>query len=888
MSRKNYIGTLVLLLLVSCVLRAHNAVFVQFIEQPPQYAVDSPDLVITDTLRGDSLLTDSLIIAAPKWYAISGDSLDAVIDYSAVDSIVYDIDSGKTYIYSNGEITYQDFYLKADYIIFDWDTKQLEAKRMKDTSGVDLPPPYFKQGEEEFYGDTLMYNFGSSKGKIYNFSRQEGEGYITVKQAKKLSDNSYFGKELHYTTCDLKDPHFYITANRARVVPDKIAVTGPANLVIADVPTPLYLPFGIFPIKRGQTSGIIIPQYGNHITRGFFLSNGGYYFAVNDYMDLALTGDIYSRGSYRLNAHTNYAMRYKYAGGLNLEYSVIKDGLSFTPSYSATKGFFVTWNHRQDAKARPGSQFSANVSAGTSDYLAENAYNSSYLTNTLNSSVSYSKSFTGTPFSLTASLRHDQNTSTKIVNLTLPDVNLAMNRIYPLKKAIDNNDNPLKQLGISYGMSAKNYISSPDSTLFDESSLGRFTNGFSHTFSSSLPVKIFQYITLTPSFNYSENWFFQTIRKQYSPYTVVVPVDSAGETVYHLDTVDIRIDTIKGFEAARQYTLSAGMSTKLYALAQFNGTKIKAIREVLTPSLSFSYHPDFGDITKYGYYKEYYPGNNQELVKYSIFEGGIYSGPPSGKSGTVSFSLGNNLEMKVYSKKDSVSHEKKIKLIESLNFGTSYNLAADSLNLGDLTFSGYTTLFEKVRLNVSGGFDPYILDDSTGRNVDQFEWDVNHRLGRFNSSNISASTSFKSARKENANLETDAGTEAEREMVWANPDYYIDFEIPWAFNTAYNLRIINIPDINGNDSLSTTQTLTFGGNINITPNWKINVTSGYDFELRDFTYTSIDLYRDLHCWEMSFHWIPFGSRQSYLFNINVKASVLQDLKLTRKKDWSEY
>ncbi|MBC8047412.1 MAG: LPS-assembly protein LptD, partial [Fimbriimonadaceae bacterium] len=347
---------------------AINATFVQFIEQPHPIFVDTTKKVHPDSLAIDSLLADSIIIENNRWYTISKDPLDAVIDYSGVDSIVYDIDSGKTYIYINGEITYQSFYLKADYIEFDWDTRQLIAKSISDSTGVPMEAPFFQDGDEAFNGDTLLYNFDSQKGKIYDFRRQEGEGFVTVDEAKKLGDNSYFGSDLHYTTCELDHPHFYIGAEKARVVPEKIAVTGPANLVIADVPTPLFLPFGIFPIKRGQTSGILIPTYGNHFTRGYFLSNGGYYFAISDTLDLALTGDIYSRGSWRLNANTNYAIRYKYNGSVNIEYAINKDGLEFTPTYSENKGFFVRWSHRQDSKAKPYSSFSASVNAGTSDF----------------------------------------------------------------------------------------------------------------------------------------------------------------------------------------------------------------------------------------------------------------------------------------------------------------------------------------------------------------------------------------------------------------------------------------------------------------------------------------------------------------------------------------
>lgn len=889
MRRINHIFYSLLFLSFCNVSQALNAEFVHFIERHEQLVVDTPGISEPDTLASDSLVTDTLASEKKTWYVISKDSLQAIINYSAFDSIVYDIDSGKTFMYKNGVIEYESFHLESDYIEFDWQEKLLTAKRVVDSAGVAMKAPFFEDGGDGFAGDTLLYDFDSKRGKIYHFSRQEGEGFITAEQAKKNSDNSYYGAALRYTTCNLEHPHFYIGAQKAKFIPKEIAVTGPAELVIADVPTPLFLPFGIFPIKQGQTSGIIIPSYGYNYSRGYFLMNGGYYFALGEHFDLALTGDIYTNTSWRLNAYSHYVTKYKYNGSLSVNYAVNKDGLEFTPGYNPTKDFFVRWSHTQDSKARPGTSFSASVNAGTSDYLINNSYSSSYQDNSLSSSISYGKTFTGTPFSLSAALRHDQNTQTGIVNLTLPDFALDMNRIYPFKNVVQNNNNPLSQFGIDYGLTARNTISSPDSTLFERESFDKFRNGVAQNFSASMPLKFFQYFTFTPSFSYNENWFFQTIRKNYNPDTIITTtVDPvSGEEIFDTTYTTIDTDTVQGFSAARFYSLNASVSTKLYATAQFNG-KLKAIRQTFTPSLNFSYRPDFSD-PSYGYYGTYDPGPTvlTDNVEYSIYEGGVYGGPPNGKVGSIGFSMSSNVEMKIASQKDTLTGEKKLKLIENMSIGSAYNFAADSLNLSDLSFSAYTTLFDKVRINVSGSFDPYILD-SLGRNLNQFEWDVNKRLGRLNSANFSASTSFRSTRTENSAMQTNYGTPEEQQMVWDNPEYYIDFEVPWSFNTSYNLRITNIPNDAGVDSLSTTQTLTFGGDINITPNWKLQATSGFDFELKEFSYTSVNIYRNLHCWEMSFAWIPFGIRQSYVFNINVKSQVLQDLKLTRKKDWTEY
>lgn len=863
--------------------------FVYYIEQVNETDVYSPALSVPDSIViADSVTADSSVLNIDTlWYKLSNDALDDVIKYNGVDSIVYDLDSGRTFIYASGEIRYKTFYLKADFIQFDWQAKTICAHQVTDSSGKKGDLVYFQDGEEAFSAEDMCYNFETKKGKIFYFRAEEGEGYISVQEAKKQSDDSYYGSELRYTTCDLDHPHYYIEARRAKVIPQKIAVTGPANLVIADVPTPLFLPFGIFPIKRGQTSGILIPQYGNHSTQGYFLRNGGYYFALSDYYDLSLTGDIYSRGSWGLHAASRYNVKYRYNGSLALDYTDNKYGLGFEPTFSENRGFFIRWTHNQDAKSRPNSKFGASVNIGTSDFLQNNSYTSSYLTNQLNSSISYSKIFPSTPFSLTASLRHSQSTDTKIVNATLPEYTLSMNRIYPLKKLTTNRNSFLYQFGVSYSMNGQNTITTADSLFFTPETLQKMRNGIQNRVTASAPIKVLKYFTLSPNFNYTENWYLETIRKNYSPDTTYDTLQTAtGEDSIVSYVNYVQIDTINGFRAARYYSVGASLNTKIYSTAQFNG-KLKAIRHVMTPSVGFNYIPDFSE-PQYGYYGDYYSSPDATTATpYSIFEGSVYGGPSSGRTGSINLNVGNTLEMKVFSKKDTITHEKKIKLLESFSFGTAYNLAADSLNLSDFGFSGYTTLFKNVHLNFSGSFDPYIID-STGRNLNQFEWDVNHRAGRFNAGYISLSTDFRSKRTENQDLATSAGTPEEREMVWTNPNDYVDFEVPWSFNVSYNLRVNNTPTLAGIDSISTTQSVNFSGDINLTPNWKIQATSGYDFQLKDFTYTSINIYREIHCWEMSFRWIPFGLRQSYIFNINVKASVLQDLKLTRKKDWTEY
>ncbi len=877
------------LALFSTNIRAENANVVSFIEQSTVFAVDTSKSLLPDSLATDTLITEADSTNAPTlWYAITPDSLDSRIDYGAVDSIIYDLDSGKTYIYISGEVLYGDFQLKADYIEFDWTSKIMKAHQTVDSTGKKGPPAYFEDGEESFAAESMLYNFETKNGKINNFKRQEGEGYIIVEQGKKNADNAYFGAGAHYTTCDLDHPHFYINANKAKIVPQKIAVTGPANLVVADVPTPLFLPFGIFPINRGRSSGLLIPQYGYSFTQGFFLRNGGYYFAISDHIDLSATGTIFSNGSWGLNTTAGYAGRYRYKGNLSMQYSRNKYGLSFQPDFREDRGFYVRWTHNQDPKARPGSSFSANASFGTSDFLTNNAFNETYLNNSYNSSISYNKTFTGTPFTMSAALRHNQNTSSGLVDLTLPDVAVNMSRIYPLKKVLNDPRNQLNQFGINYRMDFRNFLSVPDSTLFTPATLDQMQNGFSHSLSASSPFKVLKYFTLTPSFNYNENWYFETVRRNYNPDSTFTEVTDpiTGEIITDTIINYFAVDTVPGFTAARWYNLSTSLTTKLYGVMSFRKGKVKAIRHVITPTFSFSYRPDYAS-PDFGYYGTYYNAPGSDPLTYSIFEGSLFGGPPSGQSGSIGINLANNLEMKVRDSKDTITGERKVKLIDNFIINSSYNIAADSLNWSLINASAYTTLFDKVRVNVSGSLDPYIRNEQ-GIRLNQYEWNVNNRLGRFNSSNIALSTSLRSQRKNNETLSTDAGTFEERQMVWDNPSFYIDYELPWQFTVNYNLRIQNQLNAEGTDTITTTQTFNMSGDVSLTPNWKIQMSTCYDFQLKEFTFTSVDIYRNLHCWEMSFRWIPFGARRSYIFNVNVKASVLQDLKLSRKRDWNEY
>ena len=656
-----------------------------------------------------------------------------------------------------------------------------------------------------------------------------------------------------YTTCNAEKPHFSIRANRIKVIPGKKIVSGPAYLRVFNIPTPLFLPFGFFPNTAEESSGILIPSYGESANLGFFLKDGGYYFTINKQMDLAIRGDIYTKGSWATRSLLRYKKRYKYNGNFNLSYGRMINSEIDMPDYSIKKDFFIRWNHKQDPKSNPSMLFSANVNAGSSTYHKNNSYNANdYLSNTFTSSISLNKKWDGTPFNLSTNLRHNQNTNSKKVNLTLPDISFNMNRIFPFKNL---GKSPKKhwydKIGISYAMNTKNEISVADSLLFDKSALSKFRNGMKHNIPISTSIKVLKHFTLSPRFNLSERWYLSQIEKNWNGSEVIT-------------------DTLHKFTRAHDYSMSASLNTKLYGIAQFKKGKIAAFRHVLTPNVSFSFHPDFSK-ENLGYYKSVQSDSLGNIQTYSIMQNGIYGSPGASKSGNTNFSLGNLFDMKVRTKKDTTETLKKVTLLQSMGISSSYNIFADSLNFSNISLNARTKLFNTLDVSLSSSYDPYIYKG--GKRINQFEIE-NGRLARFTNANaalgfnISDNTFSKTKEKEDDAKENN------------EDDFY---KIPWNLNMNYtiNYNKNNLPS----SEVEPTQSLNFSGNIKVTKGWKIGFRSGYDFKEKELTYSSVDVYRDLHCWEMLFHWIPIGFHKSYTLTIRVKASVLKDLKLEKKKDW---
>lgn len=785
----------------------------------------------------------------------SNDAIKSKVRYSAEDSMRFDIVNEKVYLYGNAKVDYEDISLSASFINVDWTTREVIATYTLDSAGNDIGLPVFRQGNDEFTARVMRYNVDSRKGKIMEVYTQQGEGFIHGETIKKIDDKSYFIRHGKYTTCDLPHPHFSISANKLKIIQDNKVVTGPAYLVIADVPTPFAIPFGYFPTRKGRSSGILFPTFGESGRLGFFFKEAGYYFGIGDYVDFAVTGDIYTLGSWATRLYSNYASRYKFNGNVALSYSKIRDGEPDVPGSSILTDFFVRWNHRQDPKANPSSVFSANVNFGSSDYFSNNISTASnYLTNTFQSSIAWNKFWPTKPYSLSLSATHSQNTITRDVTLSIPNANFSVNRFYPLqRKNVAGGSKWYEKLGISYQTNLLNTISTKDTLLFKEESQDQFRSGMSHSVPVSTSLKVLKYFTLSPSINYNENWYLETIRKNYDE-----------------NTNSVVTDTVNGFRAARYFNVNASMNTRIYGMMQFAKGKVAAVRHVLTPTVSFNYRPDFSS-EAFNSYKEVQTDSLGNTTKYSIFETGIFGGPPSGRSGVIGFSLDNNIEMKTRSVSDTAVTYNKVKLFESLNGGISYNLAADSLNWSNLNINARTVLLDKVNLDYSGSFDLYALD-AEGRRINTFEFEQNRKLARMVSSRFAVGYRLSG--------KSDRSEESKQKMIRENLGPYLDMSVPFNLTLNYNL-VYSKP---GLDEATVNQTINAFGDLTLTPNWKLTFNTGYDFTVKDLSYTSVGIYRDLHCWEMRLNWVPFGFQQNYNFQINVKSSILQDLKLTKKND----
>jgi len=889
----------------------------------------------TDTIKRDSLAVAPLDSIDLKGLKTATDNFDAPVNYKARDSIVYDLTNEKAFIYGQGEVTQKDVNLKAGFIDLNNKTKLVAAIGRADSSGSIIEKPIFSQGEQVFNATELSYNFKTKKGRINDVVTQQGDGFLHGEQVKKSPDNEFYAYHNYYTTCNLEEPHFHIALKKVKVVPNELIVSGPAQLTIQNVPTPLVLPFGIFPIQKGQRSGIVLPSWGFSPTQGYYFRNGGIYLGFGRLADFELTSDIYTRGTWRLNLLSRYVRRYRFNGNFNIGYGMAKNGDPITPDFTKSKNFEVSWQHNQDQKAHPYRRFSANVRFLSNNYTRTyEVSNQDVLTNTYNSSISFNYTFPHSPFSFTAQANHDQNTNTRIATLTLPRLTLNMRSINPFKRKIQvGKQRWYEKIALNYNNNALAKIVAADSLLLTKQALEYLEAGMAHQASLRTDFKLFKYFNLAPSFNYTENWYPQSTRKVFIADTTYETITTTtGET--KTDTILPHLKTIKdkGFASTRYFSASTSLSTRIYGSFLFKRGRIAGIRHEVNPSVGFSYSPNFAD-PFWGYYQQiedengqYISGQNEEVYKYlnldtnyrySIFEGMPFGGPGSGKSGTISFSIGNNLQMKMRPKIDTTEIKKKINLIDQFSVASGYNLAADSLNWQMINLSARTNLFNgAVSIIWSASYDPYIIN-SNGRRLNTLVWNDSKKLARFNGTNLTINTTLRPKNKQTTasqpqtqaqaqanssgarrgegllqpsttpNTTDNRINEEEAEAIGLNPENYVNWEIPWNLSAGYTLNV-QPQTSNGITKNQITQTIALNGDINLTYKWKIGFSTGYDLTNKDISRTSIDIYRDLHCWEILFTIAPFGQYKRYDFTLRAKSPTLQDLKLSRKRNWRDF
>lgn len=850
-----------------------------------QNVLDSLDIQkVTDTIQQPKDTIPETKKAEEK-----NSEIDAPIDRTCNDSTVQDFSKNRIYYYGGAVIKYDDIVIEADYVEFDFEKHTVFAKGMPDSTGKIVGKPVFTQDGQKYYSDEMTFNFDTKKGIIRKVFTEENENFLHGDKIKKMDDGKINIHSGSFTTCNNREhPHFEFHFNKAIVIPDDKIVAKVLFAKIEETPIPIAIPFALIPNSKGQRSGIIIPSFGESANRGYYFENGGYYWAINDYMDLQLIGDIYTRGSWALKPTFRYVNRYKFSGTLDASYAVNKVGVEGSADFTKSTDFKIRWTHKQDPKARPKSSFSADVYIVSNNYNKYNAITTTeQLSNTFQSSIAYQTSF-GKLFHFTINGSHSQNTLTHQMTIVLPEATLSMNRIYPLKNlGKKSRRHWYSDLNLSYSANAKNYISMPDSLFFKPGWLDNMQNGIQHRVPINLPIKLLKHFTWTTSLNLTDRMYLQYYERDWV-------WDSVGYG-------HVKTDTIKKFSNVFTYDVSSNVTTKLYGMFRFKKGPVRAIRHVFTPTIGLSYNPDFST-SFWNYYSSYIDGNGK-VQEYSYYQGGIFGVPSGQESGRITYSFSNNLEIKVPSKKDTITGLKKVTLIENLSLSGNYDLAKDSLNWSYLSISGRTTIFKNLSIQYSSVWDPYVLDSTGTKQLNKYEWDVNRRLLRkksvawnfsarytLNNKTFSKKKDNKQEKDTKTLVESPNATEEELNDIKNNPDGYIDWSTTWSLSLSYNLRITNnLSYINFllHDNRKTVQTLGLQGEISLSPKWRISAQTGWDFETKKLTYTSVTIYRDLHCWEMRFNVIPYGTYKSWNFQINVKASALQDLKLTKKKDYRD-
>lgn len=842
-------------------------------------------------------------------------ALDAPVTFSSEDSMVYDAKSKVARLYGNSNVKYQNMDLSSDRIQMSLDSSLVRATGTADSTGAISGTPVFTMGQDKYESDTMAFNFKTKKGFIYNVYTEQEDGYLSSQHSKRDSSGVLYLEHGRYTTCDQPHPDFYIALSRAKVRPGKDVVFGPAYLVVADVPLPLAIPYGFFPFTKSYSSGFIMPSYGDEISRGFYLRDGGYYFAMSDKWDLKLLGEIYTKGSWGLSVASNYRKRYRYNGSFFFSYQNTKNGDKGMPDYTEQTSFKLQWSHRQDTKSNPFSSLSASVNFASTSYERNNLnsmYNpQSYTQSLRTSSVNWSTSFSSLGMTISGSANLSQNMIDSTVSLTLPDLNISVSRFYPFKrKHMAGKERWYEKISMSYTGQFSNSIDTKEDKLFKSNLIKDWRNAFQHNIPINANFTLFNYININPSFNFTDRMYSNKVMKSW---------DEQAQTE--------RADTTYGFYNVYNWSMSIGASTKMYGFwvpsKKIFGDKIQAIRHVLTPQVTFSYAPDCGS-RYYETYQKTDADGNVSLVEYSPFENGLFNVPSRGKTGSVTFDLSNNIEMKVKSDKDSTGY-KKLSIIDELGFNMGYNMAAKEKPWSGLTVRLRLKWWKNYTFNLNAVFATYAyeLDDNGRPYVSNHTEYSKGRFGRFQglSQNISFTLNPEKLKKwfgggddeedatedDNNTEDDDTGIESNVDDDMVNgqngarkknagkaetdADGYMKFSMPWSLTFGYGITMRE--NTSGKFNTKTmrypyafTQTLNFSGNIRISDGWNISFSSGYDFENHDLSMTTASLSRDLHCFNMSCS-VVLAPYTSYNFSFRCNAATLTDaLKYDKRSGYS--
>ncbi len=845
------------------------------------------EIKLTDTLKLDSTIANS-----PKPSKTNDsikkkkNALEGIVKMNAKDYEKIDQKKKQLTLYNEASIVYTDFDIKAGVIVYDFEKKQVYAGRIKDTAGNYTQRPVFTQGTNIVEPDSLVYNNTTGKALIWNSRTKQGEMNIKAEIAKRENDSVVFMKSARITTAkDIDDPEYYFYVTKVKFVPKKKVVVGPTNLVIADVPTPLFLPFAYFPMSEKSTSGFIVPTPGQNNRQGYFLQNGGYYFALSEYYDLAILGDYYTNGSYGLRAESSYAKRYKFNGRFNFRYENNVQSEKGFPDYIKSKQYNIQWTHSQDAKAAANSRFSASVNLGSSKYFRQSVNMNnvgSSLNNNLSSSISYSKTFPTVPqVNLSLSATHSQNTNTEQIDMTLPTLQASVDRIFPFAPKDGIKKGFIKNINIQYNIRGENRIKTADSLFFKPQMFRDAKTGFQHSIPINTNFKILKYFSVSMGAAYNEVWAFNTIQKYFS---------SVENTVVTQDQ--------KGFETFRTYNFSAGIGTTIYGTFNFGeDKKIQAIRHVIRPNISYSYTPSFEK-----YYDTYaIDATGLTTAEYTKFDGGLFGAPGKNYSNNLGFSVSNTFEAKTPDKESKKGESKKIMLLNNLNFATSYDIAADSLAWSPVRMSGGTQLFkQKMNINFGATLDPYAIDNS-GKRINTFNIDNGGSLFRMTSANMTINYAFSSKdgeKKANQQNQQNGGSgddlfgrntdlsdarqslfDKDEEEKENNKTEWYSTKLPWDLRFAYSVTYNNSKR---QDEIGS-QSLMASGNIELAPRWKVGFSSGYDFKQQGVTFTQLRFERDLESWRMSFNWVPFGTNTYWGFFIGISSGMLSDIKYDKRQ-----